>query len=228
MTTKSAREMAYATIIDTVPSGATTMKWALAFAPSIVRMIVSSVTSSSTASWSGLPGRFAHRETGRFGSASIMTTFFPDSASCVASSTAEVDLPAPPLGLANTMVDIGHPSLEVDARHAAGRPLPTGRQTANGRPTVNRLLSADCPSAVSNRAHSRSSGIRRAPAIGSEVDRARSGDPVPGCSPWAPGQGRGHLSRRRLGLEHDGMRRAVLRRIVAAELDDVPPRLQPG
>src|SRR4051794_30622679 len=102
-------------------------KWDVAFAPSIVRMIVSSVTSSSTVSWKGLPGRFAHRETGRFGSASMMTTFLPDSASCVASSTAEVDLPAPPLGLANTIVGIGHPFLEVDARQAADQPLPEGK-----------------------------------------------------------------------------------------------------
>src|SRR5881227_2482641 len=96
-------------------------------------MIVSSVTSSSTASWSGLPGRFAHRETGRFGSASMMTTFLPDSASCVASSTAEVDLPTPPLGLANTIVGIGYPSTKVDAREAVDQPLPRGKQAANGR-----------------------------------------------------------------------------------------------
>ena len=82
-------------------------KAALVAALSITSMIVSSFTSAMTSRLSGLPGRFAHFETGLLGSASIMVTRAPFPASSVASTTAEVDLPAPPLGLANTMVGMG-------------------------------------------------------------------------------------------------------------------------
>ena len=57
-----------------------------------------------TVRFSGRPGRFAHTETGLFGSASMMVTSTPLRASSVARMTAEVDFPAPPLGLAKTMV----------------------------------------------------------------------------------------------------------------------------
>ena len=73
---------------------------------SIVRMIVCSVTLSSTVRVSGLFGRLAHRDTGRLGSASMMVTVAPFAASSEARRTAEVDLPAPPFGDANTMVGI--------------------------------------------------------------------------------------------------------------------------
>src|SRR3978361_599224 len=76
-------------------------------AVSIVSIIESSVTSASTIREAGLPGRLAHCDTGLFGSASIMITVPPRSANMVARSTAEVDFPAPPLGLANTMVGMG-------------------------------------------------------------------------------------------------------------------------
>jgi hypothetical protein len=53
--------------------------------------------------------RLAHFEIGRFGSASMMVTVALRLASSVASTTADVDLPAPPLGLAKTMVAMDEP-----------------------------------------------------------------------------------------------------------------------
>src|SRR5690349_18436382 len=84
-------------------------------APSMASITVSSVTSAMTSSRSGRPGRLAQAETGRFGSASMMVTAAPLRASSQARTTAEVDLPAPPLGLAKTMVGIGiaPPAIEV-------------------------------------------------------------------------------------------------------------------
>src|ERR1035437_6949666 len=106
MTTRSARLMAYATVIEAVPSRSTITKAVLAEASSIVSMIVVSETSPMTVKVSGQPGRRAHCDTGWFGSASITVTAAPRWASSVASTTAEVDFPAPPLGLANTIVGI--------------------------------------------------------------------------------------------------------------------------
>ncbi len=76
-------------------------------ASSMLVMIVSSVGSSITVSVSGFPGSLAQMDTGRFGSASMTVTLLPDSASSLASSTAEVDFPAPPLGDAKTMTEMG-------------------------------------------------------------------------------------------------------------------------
>src|SRR3954453_22625727 len=69
-------------------------------------MMVSSVTSATTSKLDGLFGRLAHRDTGRLGSASMIVTTPPLAASSVPSRTAAVDLPAPPFGLAKTMVGI--------------------------------------------------------------------------------------------------------------------------
>jgi hypothetical protein len=49
-----------------------------------------------------------HRETGWLGSASMMVTVVPRVASSVANRTAELDLPHPPLELANEMVGTLH------------------------------------------------------------------------------------------------------------------------
>ena len=87
---------------EAVPSRSTTTWLDFRAALSIVPTMVSSVTSSITVSDSGRPGRWAHRDTGRFGSASMTVTLSPDPASSQASRTAEMDLPAPPLGLAKT------------------------------------------------------------------------------------------------------------------------------
>jgi hypothetical protein len=57
-----------------------------------------------TARLAGMPGRLAQRDTGLLGSASMIVTLAPCAASSVARTTAEVDFPAPPLGLAKTMV----------------------------------------------------------------------------------------------------------------------------
>src|ERR1700722_6163484 len=69
---------------------------------SIRTRIASSVTSATTVRLGGLPGRLAQRDTGRLGSASMTVTLAPCPASSVARTTAEVDFPAPPLGLAKT------------------------------------------------------------------------------------------------------------------------------
>src|SRR5271157_363163 len=71
---------------------------------SIWSMIESSVTSAMTLKAAGLPGLFAQRDTGLLGSASMIVTPAPFPASSVARMTAEVDFPAPPFGLAKTMV----------------------------------------------------------------------------------------------------------------------------
>ena len=62
---------------------------------------------ATTSSPSDRPRRRAQAETDRLGSASMMVTAAPRRASSQARMTAEVDLPAPPLGLAKTMVGIG-------------------------------------------------------------------------------------------------------------------------
>src|SRR3954454_8491607 len=86
----------------------------LVAASSMMSMIESSVTSTTTVRLSGSPGRFAHDDTGLFGSASMMVTVAPRSASSVASNTAEVDFPAPPLGLAKTIVGMWFPLIGRD------------------------------------------------------------------------------------------------------------------
>jgi hypothetical protein len=81
---------------------------------SMVSMMESSVVVAITVRLSGLPGRDAHWVSGRFGSTSIIVTEPPCVASSVASKTAAVDLPTPPLGLANTMVGMYGPCLPLD------------------------------------------------------------------------------------------------------------------
>src|SRR5271156_4139992 len=107
MITRSARLIAYPTIIDAVPSRSTMTNAVCVAALSMVSMIVSSEMLAITVSASGLPGRPAHWESGLFGSASMTVTAAPWLTSSVASRMAAVDLPTPPLGLANTMVGIG-------------------------------------------------------------------------------------------------------------------------
>jgi len=98
MMTRSARLMAYTTIMEAVPSRSTMTNAVFRAASSMARMMVCSVTLSTKVSVFGLPGRLAQRDTGLFGSASMMVTEAPFSASCVARRTAAVDLPTPPLG----------------------------------------------------------------------------------------------------------------------------------
>src|SRR5689334_24928081 len=94
----------------------------LVAASSIVSMIESSVTSAMTVIDSGFPGRFAQADTGLLGSASMIVTVAPRSASSVASSTAEVDFPAPPLGLAKMIVGMWFPQSAVpDTRRISDR-----------------------------------------------------------------------------------------------------------
>ena len=62
---------------------------------STLSIIEFSVTSATTVRLFGLPGSFAQRDNGLFGSASIGVTAAPWPANWVASSTAEVDFPVP-------------------------------------------------------------------------------------------------------------------------------------
>src|SRR6516164_5239514 len=78
-------------------------------ASSIASISVSSVTPPMTVRFWGLPGFLLHRRTGWFGSASIMVTVVSCWARSVASSTADVDFPAPPLELAKEMVAMVFP-----------------------------------------------------------------------------------------------------------------------
>src|SRR4051794_31150808 len=94
-------------------------KVVLRAASSIASMMDSSVTSARTVSIGGFPGRLAQCETGRFGSASMIVTLAPFPLSSVASRTAEVDFPAPPLGLAKTIVGIGGPPGRKDISELA-------------------------------------------------------------------------------------------------------------
>ena len=71
---------------------------------SIWSRIESSVALATTVRVSGFPGRPAQRDTGLLGSASMIATVAPRPASSVARTTADVDFPAPPLGLAKTIV----------------------------------------------------------------------------------------------------------------------------
>src|SRR6202451_3623854 len=107
MTTRSARLIAYATIIEAVPSRSTMTKGVFCDALSLSSMIVASPISAMTVMFSGRPALFAHWETGLFGSASMIVTCAPLSASSVARITADVDLPAPPLGLSANMFGLG-------------------------------------------------------------------------------------------------------------------------
>src|ERR1700730_2784279 len=90
--------------MDAVPSRSTITNDVWRAAVSISSMIVFSEMSEMTARFSGRPSLAAHCETGLLGSASMTVTEAPLRASSVASRTAEVDFPAPPLGLAKTMV----------------------------------------------------------------------------------------------------------------------------
>ena len=99
----AAKRVGATTMVDAVPSRSTMTKFDPIDAFSIASMIVSSLTSWRTVRFSGLPGRWAHRNTGRFGSASITVTLRPDRASSQARRTADVDLPAPPFGDAKEM-----------------------------------------------------------------------------------------------------------------------------
>src|SRR5271169_3432846 len=112
---------------------------------SIRSRIASSVTSAMTVRLKGFPGRFAQRETGLLGSASMIVTLAPCPASSVARTTAEVDFPAPPLGLAKTMVGMADETADdlltnnkrADHRQTADR-LITDRKLINGSQTPGR------------------------------------------------------------------------------------------
>jgi hypothetical protein len=82
-------------------------------AASMASSRVSSVTSLITASLSGRPGFRLHLVTGWLGSASMIVTDAPRPASSVASSTAEVDFPAPPLELVKAIVGMWEPESVV-------------------------------------------------------------------------------------------------------------------
>src|SRR5271165_588316 len=135
--TRSARLIAYPTIKDAVPSRSTTTKAALREAWSIWSRMASSVTSATTARLAGFPGRFAQRERGLLGSASMTATFAPCPASSVARMTAEVDFPAPPLGLAKTMVGMAGPRRDPPS-------VIKGRLLMNGKQLADCLRLADC------------------------------------------------------------------------------------
>src|SRR3954452_19445473 len=109
--TRLAIPMANVTIADAVPSRFTITNWLFVLAYLIWTVMVSSSTSAMTVSEAGFPGFFAQRETGLSGSASIKVTVAPLFASSVARSTADVDFPAPPLGLAKTMDGIWEPKV---------------------------------------------------------------------------------------------------------------------
>ena len=109
--------MACATISEAVPSRSTMTNVVLRAAASIASISVSSVTSLMTVSLSGRPGLRLQRLTGWLGSASMIVTDAPRLASSVASSTAEVDLPAPPLELAKAMVGIRKSQIGYCLKH---------------------------------------------------------------------------------------------------------------
>src|ERR1700676_4021272 len=127
---------------DAVPSRSTITKAVLVASLSITLMTVFSVTSSMTVKTSGLPGRRPHRETGLFGSASMIVTLAPLVASWVASRTAEVDFPAPPFGEANTMVGMWTP-LTLDDSSTVD-PRETNRLITVGQPKAVRQRITDC------------------------------------------------------------------------------------
>src|SRR5262249_12689771 len=90
--------------MEAVPSRSTTTKGVFRAALSISSMMVLSEISATTVRLSGHPALLAHCETGLLGSASMIVTPAPFRASSVARMTADVDFPAPPLGLAKTIV----------------------------------------------------------------------------------------------------------------------------
>src|SRR3954470_6318800 len=89
-------------------------------ASSIRSMIVSSEMSETTVRFSGRPSRLAQWDSGRLGSASMTVTAAPFRASSEASRMAEVDFPAPPLGLAKTIVGMKGLLLAVWLRDVLG------------------------------------------------------------------------------------------------------------
>src|ERR1700733_9366003 len=103
MMTRSARLIACATIRLAVPSRSTMTNCVFSAAASTASSNVSSAT-ATTVSLDGGPVSLLHCEIGWLGSASISVTEPPRPASSVASSKAEVDLPAPPLEEARAMV----------------------------------------------------------------------------------------------------------------------------
>src|SRR3954447_24136415 len=90
----------------------------------------------------GFPGRLPHLDTGLLGSASMIVTPAPLSASSEASNTALVDLPAPPLLLAKTMVGIGG-ILPVNGRPAVYRRSTVARSSAVSQPSSKGRPSGD-------------------------------------------------------------------------------------
>src|ERR671918_1160889 len=93
--------------MDAVPSRSTITNAVLSAAVSISSIMVCSDTSAIMVRVFGTAACLAHLETGLFGSASMMVTAVaPCAASSVARSTAEVDFPTPPFGLAKTIVGI--------------------------------------------------------------------------------------------------------------------------
>src|ERR1700722_9406029 len=99
-------------------------------------MIELSDMSATTVRFSGHPALFAHWETGLFGSASRTVTPTPLRANSVARMTAEVDFPAPPLGLAKTIVGMMNKSEERVAGKASRYPNPNGPLSGSPREAV--------------------------------------------------------------------------------------------
>jgi hypothetical protein len=110
-----------------VPSRSTITNVVLRAAESMASRSVSSVTALMMVSLSGQPGFRLQRLTGWFGSASMIVTEAPRLASSVASSTAEVDLPAPPLELAKEMV--GMDQTQIDC--CCHKMMTVSRQSVN-------------------------------------------------------------------------------------------------
>src|SRR3954452_7029799 len=136
ITTKSDLVMAWATMTDAVPSRSTITNAALRAASSITSIRVSSVIPPITAKFSGFPGLRLQRSTGWFGSASMTMTDVPRCTSSVASSTADVDFPAPPLELANDMVGTAFPRWLIPLGDDVGL-------LTNSQQLADRLLSID-------------------------------------------------------------------------------------
>src|SRR5690349_20871794 len=109
--------------------------------------MVFSETLEITVRFSGRPSLHAHRVMGLFGSASMMVTAAPFSASSVARMSADVDFPAPPLGVAKTIEGMSvFPVAWVgiarrDERRRVISKLPVADQVVNGLRCGNGLPS---------------------------------------------------------------------------------------
>ena len=110
-----------------MPSRSTMTNAVLRAAASISSVSVYSVAPLMTMSFSGHPALRLQRVMGWLGSASMIVTEAPCPASSVASSKAEVDLPAPPLELAKEMVGIG----ETRIGYCLTQMMTVGRQSVN-------------------------------------------------------------------------------------------------